>query len=70
MKEACEIFISLCQSDDRPAAVAALSHAELIALRGLLSRIYEENDTSGEILGLCLVEEAGRFESMMKDLPK
>lgn len=66
MRKACESYISLCQASDRVAAVAALSDAELVAVRGLLGRIYDENEVSGELLGICLVEEGERFERMVK----
>jgi hypothetical protein len=46
---------------DKPAAVAVLHDESLCALSGWLSRHYEENAPSGELLGLCLVESARRF---------
>lgn len=46
---------------DKPAAVAVLNDESLCALSGWLSRRYEENAPSGELLGLCLVESARRF---------
>lgn len=64
MKEACEIYLMVCSAQRRASAVATLSDCELVCLRELLGRIYTENDTSGEILGMCLVEMAGRFETM------
>ena len=61
MKEAAEIFIALCQATERPLAVQLLSDADLRCVSGLLGRIYEESDISGELLGLCLVEGHRRF---------
>lgn len=46
---------------DHPAKVAALHDEALCALSGWLSRRYDENAESGELLGLCLVESARRF---------
>lgn len=48
---------------NKPGKVAVLSDEALCALSGWLSRRYEENAPSGELLGLCLVEAARRFSA-------
>ena len=46
---------------DRMDAVRALNDASLCRLSGLLGREYDENETTGEVLGMCIVEQAVRF---------
>ena len=55
---------------DAPApalAVGILSDDELLRVRGYLGRIYRESAMSGELLGLCLVEESARWEKLLKE---
>lgn len=48
---------------DKPAAVAALHDTALCGVSGWLARDYDQNADSGELLGLCLVESARRFNA-------
>jgi hypothetical protein len=64
MKEACEIYLFLSETRDREGAVRSLTDAELRSVSGLLGRIYDEGDISGELMGLCLVEGHSRFCKM------
>ena len=41
--------------------IAALSDSMLCAMAGDLGQTYVENEPSGELLGICLVEQARRF---------
>lgn len=45
--------------------VAAMSNEDLCAMAGELGRTYVENEPSGELLGIVLVEQAARFSRMV-----
>ena len=47
--------------EDRHAAVQALNDKSLCRLSGWLALSYSESDATGEVLGMCLVEQAERF---------
>lgn len=70
MRTSLEIYDALLQSGDRVRAVAELTNAELLEVSGMLLLSYEENDSSGEILGICLVERSARFASRYARPPK
>lgn len=57
-----DLYQWLLGSLDLPQAVAALHDAALCCLSGWLRQTYEENHLTGEVLGICLVEQARRFE--------
>ena len=46
--------------------VAMMTDADLCALSGDLRRRYSENDVSGEMLGIVLVEQAERFAKQVR----
>lgn len=51
---------------DLAEAVAALSDECLCRLAGFLAQDYDENEATGEALGMCLVEQARRFAVRVK----
>lgn len=56
-----EVTAWLLAAPDMVAAVAMLPDSELLRASGLLGRNYDENSATGELLGICLVERAGRW---------
>lgn len=62
MKAAWELVAALYEAPQTAAAVMALTDAELVAVRGFLGRDFDEHGLSGLLLGICLVEQAERFE--------
>lgn len=67
MKATWELVAELYGAHDTEAAVRSLADLELVAVRGYIARDYNENGVSGLLLGVCLVEEAGRFERLIKE---
>jgi hypothetical protein len=61
VRSSLEIYDCLLQSPDRVAAVAGLTDADLADVSGMLLQDYDENTSSGEILGICLVERSDRW---------
>ena len=49
--------------------VAAMTDEDLCAFGGELLRNYSENDPSGEMLGIVLVEQADRFAKRVREVP-
>jgi hypothetical protein len=62
VKAAWEIVAELYEAKQTALAVLALTDAELVAVRGFLVRDFDEHGLSGLLLGICLVEQAERFE--------
>lgn len=56
-----ELFSHVCQAEDTAAAIHALSDADLRSLIGETGRNATDNNTSGQMLGIALVEAADRF---------
>lgn len=61
MRNELEIYDWLLQAPDRPAAVGILSDDELARVGGWLRMNYDENTSSGELLGICLVVASDRW---------
>lgn len=56
-----EIYAWLEAAPDRVIAVSTLNDDELLRVSGWLCQHYEENQPTGEILGICLVERSDRW---------
>lgn len=61
MRTAEAIYAWVFDAPNRPMAVAMLPDEELLRVSGLLLQHYSENDATGEILGICLVERSDRW---------
>lgn len=61
MTEAETIYESLVASTERELSVSMLTDEQLLTVSGKLMLDYEENEVSGAILGLCLVERSSRW---------
>lgn len=60
-----EIYDWLLQSPDQVAAVHILSDDELLRVSGWLGMTYDENASTGELLGICLIERSERWAKIM-----
>lgn len=56
-----EIYHWLVTAPDRVIAVSILSDDELLRVSGWLGLNYQENATTGAMLGICLVERSDRW---------
>jgi hypothetical protein len=54
-------------SGERMEAIQALNHESLCSLAGFLFKNHIAGETTGDVLGMCLVEQAKRFVASVCD---
>jgi hypothetical protein len=61
------LWVLASASGERMEAIQALSHASLCRLADFLIKDHTAGETSGDVLGMCLVEQADRFARQWRE---
>ena len=56
-----EIYRWVLAGSDEELAVAALNDTALCDVSGYLAQDFDENEATGRVLGICMVEQTRRF---------
>ena len=64
------LFQWVLSGPDKAESVAALNDVALCRLTGWLAQDYQEDGPTGDVLGICLVEQARRFTARLSRPPE